>query len=311
MKKHHSIPALALVLALSCALVTGCSSDSSSYDSSSSSSSSSSSTPSTTVAPESSAENYYTGTTVDTTSSQYEGLKLVYEGNINLETQEFDTVNQGLSDLVAELGGYFSNSAVSTQSNDYRYGSYTLRIPAEHFDTFFVQVGQLATTTQVYTTVEDISEEYYDTASRLETQQIKLERLQDLLSQAEVMEDIITLESAISDTQWEIDNLSGQVRQYDSLVNFSTIEVFLSEVYQLTDVQEAPLTFGDRIATGLAQGGQSFLNGLENFVVFLAYQWTVILVLVVIGGGVLTVTIRRKKAREVPSESSKNPDDPT
>ena len=55
------------------------------------------------------------------------------------------------------------------------------------------------------TNLENITETYYDTAGRLKTQKIKLERLQKLLSQAENMEDIITIESAISETEWNIE----------------------------------------------------------------------------------------------------------
>ena len=50
--------------------------------------------------------------------------------------------------------------------------------------------------------------------------QIKLERLQKLLAQAENMEDIITIESAISETEWNIEDLSGTLRHYDALVDF-------------------------------------------------------------------------------------------
>ena len=63
-------------------------------------------------------------------------------------------------------------------------------------------------------TAENISERYYDTQSRLETAQIKLERLQELLKKAESMEDIITIESAISETEYEIEDLSGTMRHY-------------------------------------------------------------------------------------------------
>ena len=49
---------------------------------------------------------------------------------------------------------------------------------------------------------ENITEAYYDTDSRLKTAQIKLERLQNLLANADNMADIITIESAISETEY-------------------------------------------------------------------------------------------------------------
>lgn len=70
-------------------------------------------------------------------------------------------------------------------------------------------MGTLCHVTWQDDSAENISEQYYDTQSRLETAQIKLARLQELLKKAENMEDIITIESAISETEYEIERLSG------------------------------------------------------------------------------------------------------
>ena len=100
---------------------------------------------------------------------------------------------------------------------------------------------------------DNISEQYYDTESRLVTQQTKLERLQTLLSQAETMEDIITIESAISETELEIEQLTGTLRQYDSLVDYSTVTISLEEVYRLSNVEEAPTSFCQPPGPGLCR----------------------------------------------------------
>ena len=109
---------------------------------------------------------------------------------------------------------------------------------------------------------ENITEAYYDTDSRLKTAQIKLERLQELLSKADNMADIITIESAISDTEYEIESLSGTLRHYDALVDYATVSLTLSETYKLDENEGAPLTFGARIA-------RAFTNGLRDTGVFL------------------------------------------
>lgn len=86
--------------------------------------------------------------------------------------------------------------------------------------------------------MEDISEAYYDTSGRLETQTIKLARLQALLAKADKMEDIITLESAISETEQAIDDLSGTLQHYDARVDYASVSISLREVKQLSDVEE-------------------------------------------------------------------------
>ena len=46
------------------------------------------------------------------------------------------------------------------------------------------------------------------------------------------MADIITIESAISDTEYEIESLSGTLRHYDALVDYATVSLTLSRTFR-------------------------------------------------------------------------------
>ena len=220
------------------------------------------------------------------------GQKLIRTAWLELESTEFDEAAQALKDLTEEYGGYFENSSVANHKNGSRWGDYTIRVPAERFEAFLNQAGTLCHLTWQEVTQDDVSEVYYDTEGRLKTQEIKLERLQALLAKAEVMEDIITLESAISETEWQIENLSGTLRHYDGMVNYATVHVNLSEVYKLSNVEEVPDTFGQRMAAAFGDGWSSFLNGMENFAVALAYSWVWVIVLAAI---LMIVNLYKKK----------------
>lgn len=112
--------------------------------------------------------------------------KIIYTGDLNLETTDFDAATRSLSALAEELGGYVENSSIGSSSRGYRWADYTIRIPSGQFQRFFEQVGELAHETWRSTNQENITEVYYDTAGRLKTQQVKLERLQTLLAQAKI-----------------------------------------------------------------------------------------------------------------------------
>ena len=216
-------------------------------------------------------------------------VKMIYNGYMEMQTQDFDAAASGIEALVRELGGYFQQSSVSNRgSNSYRYGSYTIRIPAAQFETFFQRAGRLCHVTYTNTTADDVSESYYDTEARLETARIKLERLQQLLAKATSMEDIITIESAISETEWDIENLSGTLRHYDALVDYATINVELSEVYKLSGQDEAVTTFGGRLGQSFTNGLQAVGSTLEDFAVWLAYSWVWLAVI----AAVIVVSIR-------------------
>lgn len=201
------------------------------------------------------------------------GQKLIRTASLEMETMEFETTTAALNDLVAQMGGYMENSDLHTRNSGYRYAEYTLRIPAERYEEFLNQAGTLCHETWRSTSQEDISEVYYDTQGRLKTQQIKLERLQDLLAKAETMEDIITIESAISETEMLIDNYSGTLRHYDGKVDYATVNISLREVYKYSNTEEAPTTFASRLGNSFSSGWNNFVDAMEDLAVGLAYSW--------------------------------------
>lgn len=234
------------------------------------------------------------------------GQKLIRTAWLELETTSFEEAVQGLTDLTERMGGYFESSSVGKRSNG-RWAEYTVRVPAEKYQAFLDQAGALCHETWRDARQEDISEQYYDTEGRLKTQQIKLERLQALLAKAENMEDIITIESAISETEQMIDDLSGTLRHYDGQVDYATISISLSEVYKLSDVEEVPDSFGSRLGKAFTGGLADFADGLENFIVALAYGWMWVLILVVIAVVVVRVVRKRRRAAKKTDDKPEKP----
>ena len=195
--------------------------------------------------------------------------KIIYTADMSLETKEFDEAQQALEDVVNELGGYFESRSVN-QGGHYRSLDCTVRVPVKNFITFLDRAGETAHVTNRSEYLEDVSEAYYDQEARLATQRIKLERLQELLGKAENMADIITIESAISETELQIEYLTGSLRQYDSQINYSTVSIYLREVYRLSTDEEAPVTFGDRLASAFSSGLSSGVANLDDFAIFVA-----------------------------------------
>ena len=120
------------------------------------------------------------------------------------------------------------------------------------------------------------------------------------------MEDIITIESAISETEQMIDDLSGTLRHYDGQVDYATVSISLSEVYKLSNVEEVPDSFMSRLGKAFTGGLADFADGLENFAVALAYGWMWLLILVVVVVAVVRVLRkRRRKAKKADDKPEK------
>ncbi len=296
MKRRSIAILLALLLALGMA---GCGAKSSSYDASYT-------TTATAEAPMEEENGYwaaesakgaaYSGGT-DFRSTLPEGVKMIYRASLELETTEYDKAQSDIATLTQQLGGYFEEHSSNSYSSNYRSAAYTVRVPQEKFEIFLHQIGELCRVRYQSQSAEDVSESYYDMESRLETAKIKLDRLQELLAKAESMEDIITLENAISDVEYQIESLSGQLRHYDALIDYATIYVQLNEVYKVSEIETAPLTFGQRMASAFREGLRDFGDALEDFAEWLAYSWLTLLVLAAIVVGVVKLVKRGKSGK--------------
>lgn len=238
-----------------------------------------------------------TTTTTTSASNPLANTKLIYTADINLETTEFDASIAGLEDLVDSMNGYFESSYVNNYGS-YRSGNYSVRVPAEHFDGFCTAVGQLCQLNSISRSARDVSEAYYDAESRLLTQQTKLERLQALLAKAESMEDIITLESAISETEYNIEQLTGTLRKYDSLVGYSTVNICIDEVYKLTEIEEPVIGFGAKLMQAFKTGCGNFVDNLQRTLLRMARNWVGWFIFIVIVVVAVVIVLRVRKARK-------------
>lgn len=251
------------------------------------------------------------GTAMDTATSEStadfsavrENAKLILSADLTLETQDYGATCAALEQLTAEAGGYIESSGNAGEKGS-RTANYTLRVPQEKFETFFAQIGDTCHVVSANRWSEDVTEQYTDIETRLATLQTKHERLLALLDQAAKMEDIISLENALADCEYEIDSLTGEKRHYDDLVGFSTFTVSLREVQTLTAVSE-----GTGFGAQLAQAAKNGLGGLtvtvRGLILMLVTLWPVLVLLGIAGYVFWRVQLHRKKKVQQSEQNKK------
>lgn len=200
--------------------------------------------------------------------------KIIRTAGFTLKTTAFDADLQAFEELVQRFGGrveafYQSGDAGAGEA---RSASLTLRIPADKLDAFLEGSQALGRITSLHQEQEDVSENYYDLQTRLQTQQEKMDRLQALLKQAENVSDLIEIENAIADTQYTLDRYTGQLQHYDSQVEYSTVQVSLREI-RMEESEEAGL--GEKLMSGLRDSWTKGVAFLQDALVFLfsALPW--------------------------------------
>jgi len=196
--------------------------------------------------------------------------KIVYYGSFQIRTKNFDADYDSLIASLDELGGYIESSSIDGEKpedwqDSGRYASLTLRVPSKNFSEFTGRLGNIGETISSSVSGKDISLDYYDTETRLKTLRTRETRLHALLEKAATLEDIVQLENALADVSYEIQMLEMNLRDFDSLIDYSTVTVSLDEVNQVANVRPADESIGTRISNAF----YSVLNVLADFGEFL------------------------------------------
>lgn len=235
---------------------------------------------------------------------QNSGVKLIRRANLQVQTVEFDRSVAALERLVLELNGYYENAELYSggyyNQGSHRSGQYVVRIPAQSYDSFMEQIDGIGYLSRRSESTQDVGQEYFDTESRLTTQRTKQERLQQLLKQAKNMEDIIALESALADVEYQIEQYTSQLRRYDSLIGYATIDVNIQEMQRITDDPGQQAGLLQRMKTGIVSSAGGVVDGVQSFLVWMSYNifGLFILAAAAVGGvfvGRRVIRVRKEK----------------
>ncbi len=209
-------------------------------------------------------------------------VKLIRRANLTVQTTEFDKAQEALDALVNELGGYYENAELRSGSyynqNSNRSGSYTIRIPAEKYDAFMTQVDGIGYLARKNESSEDVGAVYHDIETRLKTQRTKQDRLLELLKKAQSMEDIIALESALTDVEYHIEQYTSDLNRYDGLVGFATVYLSLDEMVKIVDEPGERASLFTRMKAGVVSSADGLVTGIQDLLIWVSYNLFGILV---------------------------------
>ena len=249
------------------------------------------------------------GESMDSTVYQNPNAKLIRRAELHIQTEQFDQSREALNKLVGDCGGYFESASVYGGSRRDAYasrsGEYVVRVPSEKFSQFFSGAGDLGYVTNSTESSEDVGTQYYDLEARLKTQRTKQDRLLALLEKAETMEDIIALESALSEVEYQIESYSSELNRYDELIGFSTFRIYLSEVGKVTQEVGNTASLGAQMLAGIQSSFQGLVQGGQGFLVWVSYNLFLALFLAAGIAAAAVVGVRKLKREKREKQDKK------
>jgi hypothetical protein len=210
--------------------------------------------------------------------------KLIKNGTLVFKVNDVKEAKKQIDKLVKEINGYPSTETQTNYDERLQY-NLTVRVPANSFDEFINNVLKLADKVESKNiTTEDVTEQFIDTEARLKTKKELEIRFREILKQAKTVEEILSIESQLSNVRTEIESAEGKLNYLKSQISMSTLTITYYEVIG-TD-----FGFGSKF-------GQSLRQGWDNLLLFLIGLTSIWPFVVAIGGGVFWFWRRRKNKK--------------
>ena len=232
------------------------------------------------------------------------GRKIIKNGDLSIQTREFDEFLTNLNRSILAVGGYVEASSINGNSynkNRMRSADVTARVPAEQLDAFCDQVSELGNVTYKNLYTRDVTLTYVDLESHVKALRTEQETLMELLRKAEKVEDIILIQNRLSDVLYEIESYESTLRTFDDQIAYSSVHLSIQEVQRETTVEKE--TAGQEIARRFKENWEDVKDGFARFGIDFVSDLPIIIVWVVFLGIVVLVIVRivkggpKRKAR--------------
>jgi hypothetical protein len=209
---------------------------------------------------------------------------IVKTGQLSLEVTDLDkSVTQGRS-AIAALGGTVSSSNRSG-TGDYAAASVTYRVPAGRWDDALDALRKIGSKTLAeQTDASDVSSQVVDLEARLSNLKTTESALQAIMAKAVAIADVIAVESQLSQTQGQIEQLTAQRDHLKDQAAMSTLTVtFQLPAKTVTSQATQDWTLGsqvDEAAAALVRIGQGLATmGVWALVVVLPIGFGLLILL--------------------------------
>jgi hypothetical protein len=236
----------------------------------------------------------------DTLAATLDATLIVKTGQLSLEVSDLDkAVTQAQSTIVG-LGGYVSSSNRSGTGDD-ATASVTYRLPVGRWDDALTALPKLASKTlSEQTDSSDVSSQVVDLNARLDNLKATESALQAIMARASAIPDVIAVQSQLTQTQGEIEQLTAQRDHFKDQAAMSTLTVtFQLPAKTVTSKATQDWTLGsqvDEAAAALVRIGQGLATmGVWALIVVLPIGFGVLVLLAILA--IVRRVLRRGRSR--------------
>ncbi len=166
----------------------------------------------------------------ETPAPEMANRKLIRNATVELEIVSFDDAAQKITAFANEERGYVATTNSQKQANGKLRGQVIVKVLPENLDRFLQKVRGLGELKNQTLGTEDVTKAYFDTDARLKNAHVMEQRLIDMLkTKTGKVSDLLQVEKELGRVREEIEQMQGQLKYWDSQVQFATVTILLAE----------------------------------------------------------------------------------
>lgn len=231
---------------------------------------------------------------------------IIKTGYISVRVDDTVATKESIEEMVSDLaqeGAFIVYSNQYGADDELPYISMQIRVPATEFNIVMDQISEMAaagTTPERNENADDVTEEFVDVQSRLESLQAARDRLLGLMENAETTEDLLAAEQQLTQREAEIESLQGRMNYLAESARLSAISVEIAPyiLSQPIDTTWRPLETMRRAFDSLLDGLEGFLDFLIFFIIAVLPILAIIgLIIFLIIKGIIAIARRSKRTK--------------
>lgn len=203
---------------------------------------------------------------------QAKDRKLIKTGDLSFECENLSETRNAIETAVKQYNGFIVNERLyQGYDNKTSRQDLKVRVPAENFDSLVADISKGAQRVdRLDIEIEDVTEQYLDTETRLSVKRQLETRYRELLIDAKTVKDILAIEEQLAKLREAIESAEGKLKRLDDQVTLSTLD--LTYYVRLNEPPEFARYFRNSIGNGW--------DNLVWFVVGLLNIWPFILIVI-------------------------------
>jgi len=154
--------------------------------------------------------------------------KIIYNVNMGIVVDNPVEVSKQIKNKVNEMGGYISSSYSNKNDDNANYVNMQIRVPSKGLNGITDYISSISEVEYENMSTDNITDSYYDTIARLDHEKLQAKQLEEIMEKATNIKDILTVREELSRVQETIEVYEGRIRMWNSLVDYSTIDISIS-----------------------------------------------------------------------------------